>query len=313
MDDGLRTERPNATATVAGLAYSLRPWQWYKQLIVFVPVAFSFRYFDVLDLAVWLRLVAGALVFSLTAGCVYILNDIADVEEDRKHPRKKHRPIASGQVPVAIAAGVAVPVLVAGPVAGWWLAPAFGGLLGVYVLQNLLYSAGLKNLVFVDLLVIGVGFVLRAVAGVVLVGAPISPWLILCTFLTALLLGMGKRQAELDVVGDGDGTRESLSEYSADLLQVMFVSVSSVLLVSYSLYTFFVRSDAMMLTIPFALYAVFRYGYLSIEEGMKRPERMFLDGPMLGNLILWALVAMVVLYLFPTLTLDQFLTAGAAG
>ena len=308
MDDGLRTERPFGTSTVAGLAYSLRPWQWYKQLIVFVPVAFSFQYFDVLDLSVWLRVVAGAVVFSLTAGCVYIVNDIADVEEDRNHPRKKHRPIASGQVSVPVAAGVALPGLVAGPLAGWWITPAFGAVLGFYVVQNLLYSAGLKDLVFVDLLLIGVGFVLRAIAGVVLVGAPISPWLILCTFLTALLLGMGKRQAELAAVGPDNGTRGSLTDYSAELLQVMFVSVSSVLLVSYSLYTFFVRSDAMMLTIPFALYAVFRYGYLTIEQGMNRPERMFLDKPMLVNLVVWALVALFILYLFPTVTFEQFLT-----
>ena len=308
MDDGLRTERPFGTSTVAGLAYSLRPWQWYKQLIVFVPVAFSFQYFDVFDLSVWLRVLAGAVVFSLTAGCVYIVNDIADVEEDRNHPRKKHRPIASGQVSVPVAAGVALPGLVAGPLAGWWITPAFGAVLGFYVVQNLLYSAGLKDLVFVDLLLIGVGFVLRAIAGVVLVGAPISPWLILCTFLTALLLGMGKRQAELAAVGPDNGTRGSLTDYSAELLQVMFVSVSSVLLVSYSLYTFFVRSDAMMLTIPFALYAVFRYGYLTIEQGMNRPERMFLDKPMLVNLVVWALVALFILYLFPTVTFEQFLT-----
>jgi 4-hydroxybenzoate polyprenyltransferase len=313
MGDGLRTERRNASSTVAGLAYSLRPWQWYKQLIIFVPVAFSFQYFDAMDLTVWLRVVAGAVVFTFTAGAVYLLNDIADIEEDRKHPRKKHRPIASGQVSVPVAAGVAIPVIVAAPVAGWWIRPAFGGLLGVYVLQNILYSAGLKNLVFVDLMVIGVGFVLRAVAGVVLVDAPISPWLVLCTFLTALLLGIGKRQAELDPGGDDGSTRKSLSEYSVDLLRAMFVSVSSVLLVSYSLYTFFVRSNAMMLTIPFALFAVFRYGYLTIEKGMTRPQRLFLDGPMLANLIVWALVALTILYLLPTLPLEQFLTARTLG
>jgi 4-hydroxybenzoate polyprenyltransferase len=309
MDDSLRTERLAPTSVVAGLAYSLRPWQWYKQLIVLVPIAFSFRYFDVLDLGVWFDVVAGALVFSLTAGCVYVLNDIADREEDRNHPRKKHRPIASGQVPVAVAAGVAIPGLLAGPAVGWYLTPAFGALLGVYVLQNLLYSAGLKTFAFVDILVIGVGFVLRAVAGVILVGAPISPWLVLCTFLTALLLAVGKREAELAVVDGDDETRESLSDYSTDLLRMMFVSVSSVLLVSYSLYTFFVRSDAMMLTIPFALFAVFRYGYLTMEEGMKRPERMFLDRPMLANLVLWAVVVLLILYLFPAVTFEQFLSA----
>jgi 4-hydroxybenzoate polyprenyltransferase len=313
MDDGLRTEQLYVGSTVTGLAYSLRPWQWYKQLIILVPVAFSFRYFEIVNLGVWVRLVGGTAVFSLTAGGVYILNDVLDVEEDRKHPRKKHRPIASGRVPIAVATGVAIPIIIAGPVVGWWLAPAFGGLLGFYVLQNLLYSIVLKHIAFVDLIVIGVGFVVRALAGVVLVGAPISSWLILCTFLTALLLGVGKRQAELRTMDDATSTRASLSEYSADLLRVMFVSVSGVLLVSYSLYTFLVRSDVMMLTIPFAFYAVFRYGYLTIEEDMKRPQRLFFDQPMVVNLLAWALVALSILYLFPTSTWDQLLKTAVGG
>ena len=306
MSDESLTYSGTTSSTVTGIVYSLRPWQWYKQLIIFVPVVFSFQYFDVFDVAIWLRVVAGALVFSLTAGCVDIVNDIMDVEEDRNHPRKKHRPIASGRVSVAVAAGVALPGLVAGPVAGWFIAPAFGFLLGVYVVQNALYSAGLKNFVFVDLLMLGVGFVIRAIAGVVLVDAPISPWLVLCTFLTALLLGTGKRRAELGAVENGEDVRQSLDDYSSELLQVMFISVCAVLLVSYSLYTFFVRSDAMMLTIPFALYAVFRYGYLTIEKGMKQPERMFVDWPMMVNLVLWALVALAVLYILPANTVDEF-------
>jgi 4-hydroxybenzoate polyprenyltransferase len=306
MSDESLNVNQAAASTFTGIVYSLRPWQWYKQLIIFVPVVFSFQYFDAFDLTVWLRVVAGAIVFSLTAGCVYIVNDIMDVEEDRNHPRKKHRPIASGQVSVAVATGVSLPGLVAGPVAGWLIDPAFGLVLGVYVLQNALYSGGLKNLVFVDLLILGFGFVVRAVAGVVLVGAPISPWLVLCTFLTALLLGTGKRRAELDLVENGEDIRQNLEDYSGELLQMMFISVCAVLLVSYSLYTFFVRSDAMMLTIPFALYAVFRYGYLTIEEGMKQPERMFVDRPMMANLVLWALVAFAVLYLLPADSLEAF-------
>jgi 4-hydroxybenzoate polyprenyltransferase len=304
-DESLNVNRA-AASTFTGIVYSLRPWQWYKQLIIFVPVVFSFQYFDAFDLTIWLRVVAGAIVFSLTAGCVYIVNDIMDVEEDRNHPRKKHRPIASGQVSVAVATGVSLPGLVAGPVAGWFIDPAFGLVMGVYVLQNALYSGGLKNLVFVDLLILGFGFVVRAIAGVVLVGAPISPWLVLCTFLTALLLGTGKRRAELDAVENGVDVRQNLQDYSGELLQMMFISVCAVLLVSYSLYTFFVRSDAMMLTIPFALYAVFRYGYLTIEEGMKQPERMFVDRPMMANLVLWALVAFAVLYLLPADSLEAF-------
>jgi 4-hydroxybenzoate polyprenyltransferase len=207
---------------------------------------------------------------------------------------------------VAVATGVSLPGLAAGPVAGWFIEPAFGIVLGVYVLQNALYSGGLKNLVFVDLLILGFGFVVRAVAGVVLVGAPISPWLVLCTFLTALLLGTGKRRAELNLVENGEDIRQNLEDYSGELLQMMFISVCAVLLVSYSLYTFFVRSDAMMLTIPFALYAVFRYGYLTIEKGMKQPERMFVDRPMMVNLLLWALVAFAVLYLLPANTVETF-------
>jgi 4-hydroxybenzoate polyprenyltransferase len=306
MTDESLTYNRAADSTVTGLVYSLRPWQWYKQLIIFVPVVFSFRYFDAFDVTIWLRVVAGALVFSLTAGCVYFINDIMDVEEDRNHPQKKFRPIASGQVSIAVAIGVSLPGLLAGPVVGWLIDPAFGLVLGIYVLQNALYSGGLKDVIFVDLLVLGFGFVIRAIVGVVLVDAPISPWLVLCTFLTALLLGTGKRRAELGAVENEEDIRPTLDDYSAELLQVMFISICAVLLVSYSLYTFFVRPDAMMLTIPFALYAVFRYGYLTIDKGMNRPERMFLDRPMMVNLVLWALVAFTVLYLLPADSVEAF-------
>jgi len=306
MSDSVEDSTVVSFSTIRGFAQSLRPWQWYKQLIIFVPIAFSFQYFDVSDLTIWVRVVAGALVFCLTAGCVYVINDLMDIEEDRQHPRKKHRPIASGQLPPGVAAGIALPGLLVGPLVGWWIQPAFGALLGVYVLQNLLYSAGLKALVFVDLLIIGTGFVIRALAGVVLVGAPVSPWLIICTFFTALLLGIGKRWAELDVDAPDDAVRQSLEDYSFQMLQVMLFSVSGVLLVSYSLYTFFVRPDAMMATIPFALYAVFRYYYLVIEEGLERPSEMFFDKPMMGNLILWALLVFGILYVLPSVSFGFF-------
>jgi len=306
MSDSVEDSTVVSFSTIRGFAQSLRPWQWYKQLIIFVPIAFSFQYFDVSDLTIWVRVVAGALVFCLAAGCVYVINDLMDIEEDRQHPRKKHRPIASGQLPPGVAAGIALPGLLVGPLVGWWIQPAFGALLGVYVLQNLLYSAGLKALVFVDLLIIGTGFVIRALAGVVLVGAPVSPWLIICTFFTALLLGIGKRWAELDVDAPDDAVRQSLEDYSFQMLQLMLFSVSGILLVSYSLYTFFVRPDAMMATIPFALYAVFRYCYLVIEEGLERPSEMFFDKPMMGNLILWALLVFGILYVLPSFSFGFF-------
>lgn len=284
----------SAWATAAGLVKSLRPWQWYKQGVVFIALVFSL---NALDPTAWARCAAGAGLFCGVAGAVYLFNDVCDVEEDRAHPTKRHRPIASGRVPVptAIAAGTLLGST--SLAAAWWLSPAFFAILVLYAAQNAAYNALLRDVLFVDLMVVSAGFVLRAVAGVVLIGAPMSPWLVLCTFLAALFLGLGKRRAELSNTQTAPRSRSTLEDYHPRLVDLLLAMVAATLLLAYSLYTFSARSSAMMVTIPFAFYAVFRYAHLVLSRDMQRPETLFLDQATVANLVAWTGLVVLVLYL----------------
>lgn len=279
---------------LAGLVYELRPWQWYKQLVLVIPVVFSG---SADDLSAWLRVIAGALLFSAIAGSTYILNDISDIEQDRNHPQKRHRPIASGVVSIPLALVFVGGLYVLAGVLSWRLDPLFFGLVALYVGQNVVYSYFLKQYLFVDLLSISAGFVIRAVAGIVLISVQLSPWLLLCTFLAALLLGTSKRWGERSETDDPTVIRENLDSYSTQTLRFLFMNISAILLMAYSLYTFFARDLLMMLTIPFAFYAVFRYAHLTFaQEGDSEPIILLLDRQILVNLLLWGITIVIILY-----------------
>lgn len=281
-------------STFRGLAYELRPWQWYKQLILYIAIIFSG---SAGELDAWIQTTVGALLFSAVAGATYILNDVQDRVEDRQHPRKQHRPIASGQVAPAVAVLLAVALYVSAAVLSWRLDRLFFGLIAIYVGQNLLYSFGAKEYLFVDLFSISAGFVIRAVAGVVLVSVELSPWLLLCTFLSALMLGVSKRWGEAQDVDDPAAVRATLNSYSPQTLQFLLGCVASMLLMTYILYTFFARGLLMMLTTPFALYAVFRFVHLTfVREGASEPAALLLDRALLTNFILWGVTTVLVIY-----------------
>jgi 4-hydroxybenzoate polyprenyltransferase len=278
---------------IRGLVRSLRPWQWYKQVVMFIGVIFSLNAFE---LGAWLTTFAGAALFSLTSGAMYVFNDVADREADRNHPKKRHRPIASGQVPVGLSVGVTVALLAGSLGLSWLLDPLFFGLLLIYVVQNLAYSSFFKSLVLVDVFVIAIGFVIRAVAGVVFIDVPVSPWLVLCTFAAALMLAIGKRRNELATVNDVGTTRQSLDSYTSGLLEFMFAVTSAALLVAYSLYTFFAQRRSMMLTIPFAFYAVFAFAHFVKNSDLERIERILIQPELLFAFVLWALLTALILY-----------------
>jgi 4-hydroxybenzoate polyprenyltransferase len=281
-------------STPAGLVYELRPWQWYKQLVLFIPLVFSG---SADDPSAWLRIVSGALLFSAVAGSTYVLNDVSDLEQDRNHPRKRHRPIASGVVSVPFALVFAGGVYALSGALSWLLDPLFFGLVALYVGQNVVYSYFLKQYLFVDLLSISVGFVIRAVAGIILISVQLSPWLLLCTFLAALLLGTSKRWGERSDADDPTVIRENLDSYTTQTLRFIFMTVSAILLMAYSLYTFFARDLLMMLTIPFAFYAVFRYAHLTfVLKGDSEPITLLLDRQILINLFLWGMTIVIILY-----------------
>ena len=278
----------------AALLAAMRPKQWTKNLLLFAGFLFTL---DGHHIAANLcRALLGFTVFSLLSGATYIVNDIVDVESDRLHPKKKFRPIASGELPPSIAAAASAIITIVAAAGAYQLGIRFELAAAAYCFLTLSYSFWLKHVVIIDVLILASGFVLRAVAGAWAVPVSISVWLILCTMLLALFLGIEKRQSQLIAVQNGrQGGRQILSEYSTDMLNQMSTIVTSSLLMSYALYT--IQSDTarkhhyLMATIPFVLYGIFRYLYLVHRRGLGESpdEALIKDKPMLINIFLWAL------------------------
>lgn len=289
-----QTQQAGFVRTAAGLAYEIRPWQWYKQGVILIAIVFSKQLFDPMA---WGRVSIAVAAFCAVAGATYIFNDISDVEEDRKHPEKRNRPIASGQVSVQTAGAFAIALLVAGFALSYTLGPLFVAIIVAYLVQNAAYSLYLKDVVLVDVLLIAIGFVLRAVAGVVAIGVALSPWLVVCTFLAALLLALGKRRHEFAASEVPGETRATLADYTPETLDQLLGIVISTLLMSYSIYTFTGAKLAMMLTLPFAFFGVFRYHHLvyTTKAGAS-PGALLVDRQLLVNFAFWGLIAVVVLY-----------------
>src|SRR4029453_665753 len=227
--------QPAIRPMALSLVLSLRPSQWTKNLIIFGGLIFGQR---LLDMSAVLHALRAFVLFGALSGVVYLINDVADREADRRHPVKQHRPIASGAVPVptAIAFAVALGVVAVG--AAFWLSPLFGIVSASYLGLLALYSGVLKHIVILDVLTIAIGFVLRAVAGAVAVNVPISHWLYLVTILGALFLALSKRRHELVLLADGATRhRRLLEEYSPSLLDQMISVVTASTIVAYAFYT----------------------------------------------------------------------------
>ena len=284
------------------LVRSLRPQQWTKNLFVFAGLLFSGH---LLDRAAWPPALAAFLIFCGLSGAVYLVNDVLDRDADAQHPIKRDRPIASGALSTGVALGAAF-VLAVVCVAG---ATAINGQLTMaavgYVVLLALYSAALKHYVIIDVLTLAAGFVLRAVAGAVAIGVPISHWLLVCTTLLALFIGLSKRRHELTLLNDGAaGHRPILQEYSPYLLDQMISVVTAATLVAYSVYTISsetagrLGSDRLGLTIPFVLYGIFRYLYLVHQrnEGGSPSELLLTDRPLLVCVGLWVAAVVLVIY-----------------
>lgn len=281
-----------------GLFREMRPWQWYKQSMVLLGVTFSGRLFDV-SAVIQTLLTVGA--FSMIAGAVYIFNDINDVEQDRKHPEKRNRPIASGTISIPVATVFGCFVGGVGLWLGYYVDVLVFAILLAYVLNNFFYNLGLKDVLFVDILVIAIGFVLRALAGVYAIQTDVSlpsPWLIVCTLLAALLLGLGKRYQELKQP-ESEDTRASLVRYNEQVIDRLLVVVISTLLMAYSLYTFNDSNQLMMLTLPFAYFATFRFYHLIyLDKEARAVERVILsDRSFIVNFALWVATILIAIYL----------------
>jgi len=280
---------------------TMRPRQWAKNTFIFAAVVFDKQFFMLEPLQ---RTVAGFFIFSLISSAVYMFNDIADADADRQHPDKKHRPIASGTLPVTTAWVAGSVLVLVSLAAGYALSAAFALVLAIYLLLNLAYSKWFKHMAIIDVLIIAAGFVLRVHAGVTLISVErFSPWLYVVMTLLSLFLGFGKRRAELALLAKAAGThRRVLDGYTIPLLDQYIMVVSGTFIVAYSLYTFtapnVTANHSMMLTIPFVLYTIFRYLYLiEVEHAGGAPEEILLsDRPFQIAILLWGLTVIAVFY-----------------
>ncbi len=288
-------------AMVTALLREMRPRQWAKNVFVFAALVFDLQLRQAQPL---LRTIGGFVLLCMISSAVYIFNDIADVDADRQHPAKRNRPIASGQLSVSNA-WIAGTLLAAGSIAGGFgLQSTFGVIITVYLIFNLLYSLWLKHAPIIDVLIVASGFVLRVAAGVSLIEVTrFSPWLYVCTTLLALIIGFGKRRAELLLLQDGaNAHRRVLDGYTIPYLDHLIVIVSATTIMAYSLYTFSADNlpgnHTMMLTIPFVLYGVFRYLHLiHVENAGGAPDELILtDRPLMASILLWGLLAVAILY-----------------
>jgi 4-hydroxybenzoate polyprenyltransferase len=274
---------------------TMRPRQWTKNLLVFAALIFSQ---NLSNLPMVSDTTIAFIVFCFLSGSVYTLNDLLDVKQDRTHPKKSQRPLASGklQPPIAIVSGSILVVL--SLALAFWLNTNFGFIaLGYFILQ-IAYSTVLKHVVILDVLAVSIGFVLRAIAGAEVITVPISSWLLVCTILLALFLSLGKRRHEIILLEDNAADhRKILFEYSPALLDQMISVVTASTVVAYALYTMSAetinkfQTDNLKYTIPFVLYGIFRYLYLIHQKSEGgSPEKILLnDRPLLINIILYLL------------------------
>ena len=288
---------------LTALIKTMRPRQWVtKNIFIFAALVADKQLFKP---EAFLRTLAGFALFSLISSCVYIINDLADVEADRQHPEKKNRPIASGKLPVSVAITAAVLFVMITFVLAYMLTPSLLAVIGGYFVINLAYSKWLKHVPILDVLIISAGFVLRVGAGVTLIDVErFSPWLYVVMTLLSLFLGFGKRRAELALLAHGAGShRKVLDGYTLPLLDQYIMIVSGATIVAYSLYTFSApnlpENHSMMLTIPFVVYAIFRYMYLiEVKHAGGAPEEVLLsDRPFQLAMVLWGVTVLAIFYL----------------
>ena len=292
---------------IVALIQSLRPKQWTKNLLLFAGVLFSRQ---IGEPALVLRAAAGFLAFSLLSGAVYLLNDVNDVEEDRRHPVKRNRPVASGRLPAGIALAALVPVLAVVVVLSAWLGRGFSLVAGIYLVVNLAYTFFLKKQVLIDVFVIAGGFVLRAVAGVELLlpvspGTELSPWLLMCTFFGALFIALGKRARELANAGEEARTKRAvLAHYTPALVDGLLLIAAGSSVMSYSLYTIWpdtvakFGTERLLWTVPLVAYGIFRYLYLVwAARSSEDPAQVLLtDRPLAACVVLYLGAVLLILY-----------------
>jgi 4-hydroxybenzoate polyprenyltransferase len=280
---------------------ALRPRHWVKNVFVFAALVFAGRLGDPVAVA---RVVATFVLFCVLSSAVYLINDVRDSEADRKHPHKRHRPIAAGEISPQLASAASVVLAVVALLWAFRLSPGVGVVATTYLVLNLGYSFGLKQVVILDVMLVASGFLLRAFAGALVLNVAISRWLVMCTGLLSLFLGFVKRRQEIAALDGGTATRAILREYSLPFLDQMIAIVTGATVVAYSLYAFSpevaqkLGTEHLGLTIPFVLFGIFRYLYLVHQRGIgENPTTVVLsDGPLIVDVVLWGGAVLLALY-----------------
>ncbi|MEA2625233.1 MAG: hypothetical protein QOD06_1278 [Candidatus Binatota bacterium] len=305
-DDRGRAAPPIGTAAVrapiGAVLVLMRPPQWVKNLLVFAALLFSHHLFVAESLV---RAIVAFLTFCLLASASYVLNDVRDVENDRRHPVKRSRPLAAGEVSIPAALGLAAVLSLAGVALATVLGREFLGAALAYVALQVAYSFALKDVVILDVMCIAAGFVVRAVAGGIAIAVYVSPWLVICSFLLALFLALGKRRHEVVLLETRAAShRASLRDYSPYFLDQMIAVVTASTVVAYAIYTASsevrekLQTEHLYLTLPFVLYGIFRYLYLvhQREEGGNPTQLLLSDRPLWVNVVLWIATVVWLLY-----------------
>lgn len=290
------------TSSIVDLWRLMRPYQWSKNAVVFAALIFS-KHLFIFDDAVRVLIAFGS--FCLVASGAYVMNDLRDCDRDREHPSKRTRPLPSGRVSQRAAVLLSAALMIGGLAVAACLGTPFLVMLSSYLALQFAYTYWLKEVVILDVMAIAAGFVLRAGAGGVAIAVPVSPWLIICTFLLMLFLGFSKRRHELTLLeGKATDHRASLREYSPYFLDQMISVVTASTVVAYAIYTVSpevqekLGTDLLYLTIPFVLFGIFRYLYLihQREEGGNPSQILISDKPLLADVVLWVVTASLLLY-----------------
>ena len=271
----------------------LRGKQWIKNGFVFIPIMLLFKLPTLLQLR---RITIGAALFCLISSCIYIFNDLIDVECDRKHPVKKYRPIASGKVSIRKAIVIEVVLTLITLISSWCFKKEFFGVVLTYFLLNIAYSLKLKKYIFIDVVIISLGFILRVLAGFLLLNIPLNEkvciyFLVFIMFLT-LFIGMGKRKGEIGVLeGESKSHRKSLEFYSIELIDQLMLILITCAIMTYILFIIEVNVLLAYLTVPLLLYGIFRYQYLGKNANvLGKPDKMiFMDRPLRYCIIMWGI------------------------
>jgi len=285
---------PGALTLPVALVRSCRPEQWTKNLLVLAALVFARKFLEPLAVA---KAVAALVLFCVVSSAVYLLNDVRDAEADRQHPLKRLRPVASGALPSQVALLAAASLAAIALAGGFLLQPVFGFVVLGYLVLQIAYSLALKDLVVLDVMCVAAGFLLRAIAGAVVIEVEVSDWLAVCAGLLALFLALAKRRHELVAIENAANHRPSLEHYSAGMLDQMIAAVTGATLLAYSLYTMAPRTlrelgtDNLKFTIPIVAYGLFRYLYLvyTKKEGGSPERHLVADKPLLTAVVLYGI------------------------